>query len=130
MMLKRKNIARLLFDYAKSTQLYEIRVYDKNGWLIAFSRPGSISMGFVSFLKEKPVIRVSNDNNNWIVNKAIKSLPTLRVKTDIKTTKSYYINKYNIVGVESTENISRLYLDGISKILDRYLLLILLISLF
>lgn len=112
---EKKNIAHILFDYATSTQLFEVRVYDKHGWLAAFSRPGSQSMGFVSFIKSKPVVFVSSKGKNWIENTDIDSLPRLKIKSDLNKTKSSYVQAYEIVGIESNANISRSFLDGTEK---------------
>ena len=54
---EKKNIARTLFQYAKSSHLHEIRIYDNAGWLTAFSSPEHKIMGIVSFHKGKQIGR-------------------------------------------------------------------------
>ena len=112
---EKKNIARQIFNYAKSTQLYEIRVYDKRGWLAAFARPNADVMGIVSFLKAKPVLYISDAKNVWKVNSNKQVFPALRIEENINATDSYYIKYQGIVGVESTKKITRTFSGGIEK---------------
>ncbi len=113
---EKKNISRILLSYAKASHLFEIKVYDKNGWLTAFSRPGSVAMGIVSFKQGKPVYIISHENGgDWRVANDVKSLPVVKKKKVIASTESYYIHYDNIVGVEAVSKISRKYFDGSSK---------------
>lgn len=112
---EKKSISHILFNYAKSTQLYEIKIYDKKGWLVSFSRPGLIDKGIVSFNNGRAIVLVSNDDNSWEVQKDLKQIPVLNMKMDIKATESFYIKKENVVAVDSVSSISRLFVDGTEK---------------
>lgn len=117
---EKKKIARILYEYAKSSQLHEIRVYDKNGWLTAFTRPDYIAMGIVSFSKGKPVIFIKRENNGvWEITSKLKRSPLIKNNNFSKLNKTTYVHHEhdpeNVVGIESLSNITRIYLDGTKK---------------
>ncbi|RDH84593.1 MAG: hypothetical protein DIZ80_03755 [endosymbiont of Galathealinum brachiosum] len=113
---EKKNIAHALYDYAKSTRLYELRVYDKNGWLTAFSRPGEVAMGILSFKSGKPVYILSVENDNeWIVSENNNLFPVVNIEPAVNRAESVYTYHEEIVGVEAVSSVDRLYLDGAKK---------------
>lgn len=110
---EKKNIARILLNYAKSSQLPEIRIYDKSGWLAAFSRPNSISMGIISFINGKPVIHISEGSNeNWKVINDESLIPLMKISENKAIEKNSYIHNKGFVGHEVFSNIYRTYSDG------------------
>jgi len=113
---EKKKIAHTLYEYAKSSQLHEIKVYDKNGWLTAFTRPKHISMGIVSFSKGKPVVFIKRKNNSvWERTNKLKRIPLIKNNQSSKSNKTTYVHHDHIVGVESLSNITRIYFDGKRK---------------
>ena len=110
---EKKNIARILLNYAKSSHLHEIRIYDKNGWLAAFSRSDSASMGIVSFIKGKPIILVSENNKeSWNIVKDKALHPNVKLVKNRSNNRNNYIHNNEIVGNESVSKIYRTYRDG------------------
>ena len=113
---EKKNIARTLYEYAKSSHLYEIRVYDKNGWLTAFTIPSHTAMGIVSFEKGKPVVIISKKGNKaWEVASEIKNIPLLKFNRVKSLDENSYVHQNEILGIETQSHILRTYVDGTKK---------------
>ena len=113
---EKKNIASILHDYAKSSQLHEIRVYDENGWLTAFTIPSHTAMGIVSFEKVKPLVIISKIGDGiWEVISEINNIPPMKINNLHGLDKSNYIKYENILGVETKSHIVKTYIDGIKK---------------
>ena len=117
---EKKNIARILYEYAKSSRLHEIRVYDNDGWLTAFASPEHAMMGIISFQMGKPVvITLKTDKAAWSVTEDLKNVPLLKVnKLNISVTTGFSQDR-DIVGIQSVSNISRVYKDGTKKNIGR-----------
>ena len=113
---EKKNIARMLYEYAKSSQLHELKVYDQDGWLTAFSTPDHALMGIISFHKGKPIIIISTkDSDVWRVTKKLDNIPLLKINksNDLETT--YYSQHRGMVGIQSISNVFRTYDNGTKK---------------
>ena len=114
---EKKNIARTLLNYTKSTRLQEASVYDNKGWLVAFAQPNNSLMGFVSFENSKPVIFISKDieGKQWIHKKNDNLIVKTKIKYDLSKRKSLYVYDDNNVGIEAVSTISRQLPDGTDK---------------
>ena len=113
---EKKNIARTLYEYAKSSHLYEIKIYDKDGWLTAFSNPSHTLMGIISFYKGKPIIMVSTaGNKEWKITKDLDNVPLLKINKRNNLTSTTYVQHRRHVGVQSISKILRTYSDGAKK---------------
>ena len=111
---EKKNIARILYSYGKTSQLIEIRAYDKNGWLTAFSRPNTIS-GIVSFVKGNPIVFITEGNSEkWEVASDSVLIPALK-STNRELIKNSYISIGDAVGNETVSDVIRIYRDGQKK---------------
>ena len=117
---EKKNIARSIFRYAKAAGLYEIRLYDKTGWLVAFARKESSQLGITSFENGKPVYLISKyDANEWLVSTEIDSFPEVKLSTAEVITESPYVLIGNKLGVESKSSIIRKFSDNTNKYIGK-----------
>ena len=114
---EKKNIARTLLDYTKSTRLQEASVYDNKGWLVAFAHPNDSLMGFVSFDNGKPVVFISKDHEGkqWTHTQNDNLFVKIKIKYDSSKRKSLYIYNDKNVGIEAISAISRQLPDGTEK---------------
>ena len=113
---EKKNIARILYDYAKSSHLHEIRVYDEDGWLTAFTIPSHTAMGIISFENGKPVVIISKkDDQVWGRSSDINNIPPIKINNVNSLIKSHYIQYEHILGIETKSDIVRTYIDGTKK---------------
>ena len=114
---EKKNIARTIHSYAKSTRLEEIKVYDNKGWLVAFAKLDTSLMGIISFSGSKPVIFISKDNEGkkWKKSKDLRLIPTIKINNAITIRKSRYIYTDKSAGIESVSGIIRKLPDGTIK---------------
>jgi len=120
---EKKNIARTLLSYAKSTQLHGVRVYDNHGWLVAYSIPHSLSTGIVSFSEGKPIIFISKDGEKWDRLEDVSLIPEIKITHAVTATNSQYIHTDNTVGIEAISPILRLLPDGTEKNIGRLFLI-------
>ena len=94
---EKKNIARILYEYAKLSHLYEIKIYDKDGWLTAFSSPAHISMGIISFYKGEPIIMVSSaGDEEWKITKDLEHVPLLKINKINDLSSTTYVQHLNL----------------------------------
>ena len=114
---EKKNIARTLLNYTKSTRLQEASIYDNKGWLVAFARPNDSLMGIVSFDNGKPIFFISKDNEGkqWRHEKNSNLLVSIKIKDDSSKSKSLYVYNDKNVGVEASSVILRQLPDGTEK---------------
>lgn len=117
---EKKNIARELYEYAKTSYLHEIKVYDNDGWLTAFASPDHEIMGIVSFDKGKPIIKTSkNQNDIWSEPGNIEHIPLLKNNTSSGQTAVEYIQHRDRVGIQSITEVLRTYTDGTKKVIGK-----------
>ena len=113
---EKKNIASVLYEYAKSSHLYEIKVYDEKGWLTSFSIPNHIAKGIVSFENGTPIVFTSKEgNDNWEVTSDVKNIPALKTSDVNNLSESNFIQYDRVLGIETKSQIVRTYIDGIKK---------------
>lgn len=114
---EKKNISRILMNYIKSVHLHEIRIYDKNGWLVAYAQSQPLSLGIVSFKNSNAVIYNTKTVNNerWLPLKSNDLSPPLKISAQQTKEDSYYIQTDHTVGIEATSQVIRIFPDGLSS---------------
>lgn len=112
---EKKNLAHLLYNYARSAQLYKIKVYDKNGWLVAFSIPGEHKEGIVSFEQGQPVIYTLDSQSTWVAQEKSALLPLVKMEADNVADNVFYTYKDKKAVIEAVQNIYRELYNGKKK---------------
>jgi len=122
---EKKKIARALESYSKSINLHEIRVYDNKGWLTAYSRPHSRTIGIVSNIKGKKVVLTSRSDGNekWIQQQDSNLFPDLRLTHPSSATNTLFVDEEEVIGIEAISRITRTYPDGTEKPIGHLLLI-------
>ena len=113
---EKKIIANQLYNYAKSTHLYGIEIYDNKGWLVAFSRPGEFNQGIVSFNNGKPVVLVKASASNWLLFNDKEYSLNLKMNMHEEHAESFFTYRKKTAAIESVSIIKRKYLDGAEKL--------------
>lgn len=111
---EKKRLAATLLTYARSTRYYEVRVYDKNGWLVAFSSPDVVSEAYVSFENSKPVVyaRYSELEDSWQKITNPEQIVRIRLDESVEKLQSYYVQAGEELAIEAAKPVLRQFPDG------------------